>query len=246
MSRGWAFAAETEWQELARAVERWRDRYARVAGKAYDIQALQLLRPYLPAGYLPWSKSALRPGVIACIVNEIVLQDRRVVVEFGAGISTLVVGRCLRERGGRLYSFEHDAAWAARVRAWLAEAGIGEETVRVVHAPLSPGTHSLDGVPWYGEPEVAGALGDARVDLVVCDGPPAYREDIRFSRYPALPFLLDRLNEDCAVILDDVDRDGEREIARRWAGLLGARFSLQLLRGSFALGIRGRAFDTLI
>jgi hypothetical protein len=36
------------------------------------------------------------------------------------------------------------------------------------------------------------------------------------GRYPALPALGDRLTADAAVILDDVDRPGERAIIEAW------------------------------
>ena len=226
-------------------LDRWRDRYARLAGKMYDLQALHLLRPYLPAPYTPWSKAALRPGAVACILNEIVVQRRRAVVEFGAGVSTLLIARCLRDCGGRLIAVEHDEDWVALIGARLEAEGL-DRVARVVRAPLAASRRSLDGSPWYDEAVVHDALGDEPVDLMICDGPPAYGDDIRLARFPALPAVIDQLAPDCAIFLDDIDRGGEREIARRWGQLLGVPFAPYLLRGSFARAVRGRDLETLI
>ena len=61
------------------------------------------------------------------------------------------------------------------------------------------------------------------VDVVVCDGPSAY-----------------------SVYLDDIDRSSERKIAKRWSNLLQIPFSYQLLRGSFAVGMKGAHYNSLI
>ena len=89
-----------------------------------DRDALEILRPLLDAGgYLPWSEWALRPAALAAVCNEIVIADRREVVELGSGVSTVVLGRLLGQRGGRLSSVEHDPAWAGVVRGLLERTG---------------------------------------------------------------------------------------------------------------------------
>jgi hypothetical protein len=39
---------------------------------------------------------------------------------------------------------------------------------------------------------------------------------VRHARYPAVPFLDQYLSRNSCVIIDNVDRDGEREILLRW------------------------------
>lgn len=53
------------------------------------------------------------------------------------------------------------------------------------------------------------------IDLLVVDGPAAGSPGNQI-RYPALPFFADRLNERCAVILDDTKRAEERRTVERW------------------------------
>ena len=52
------------------------------------------------------------------------------------------------------------------------------------------------------------------IDLLVVDGPPGTIG--RLARYPALRQLRDRMNAAFTVLVDDADRDDEREMIRRW------------------------------
>ena len=179
-----------------------------------DREALEVLRPLLDAGgYLPWTEGALRPAVLALVCNEIALGGRRVVAELGSGLSTIVIARLLRERGGRLISLEHESNWGRFVGEQLEREGLAE-LATLVEAPLEPHDQALDGAPWY--PTAAVEKLPQGIDLLLVDGPPAYGDGMELSRYPALPALTDRLAPQALVILDDAGRTGEREVLRRW------------------------------
>ena len=179
-----------------------------------DRDALEVLRPLLDAGgYLPWSEWALRPAALTAVCDEIVRADRHAVVELGAGISTIVLGRLLVPRGGRLASVEHDPNWARVVRSLL-EADELTEAVRLIEAPLEPHPLALDATPWYAA--VALDALPERIDLLLVDGPPGNEEGRERIRYPALPALGERLAPGAVVMLDDAARPGERVVAARW------------------------------
>lgn len=181
---------------------------------AADLLALEVLRPLLDAGgYLPWTEGALRPAALVAVCNEIALGDRRQVVELGAGVSTVVLARLLRERGGRLTSLEHDSQWARVVRSQLAREDL-TGVARLIEAPLEPHPLSLAGARWY--PTSAVVELPAEIDLLLVDGPPGYGEGMAHSRYPALPALAGRLASGCLVVLDDAAREAEAEIVARW------------------------------
>lgn len=181
---------------------------------ASDLEALAVLRPLLDAGgYLPWQEGALRPAALAAVCDEIVLADRRQVVELGAGVSTIVLARLMRERGGHVTSVEHEPGWAAFVRRQLEREELTEVATPLA-APLEPHPLALDGAPWYARTAVAEL--PRAIDLLLVDGPPGYGEGMERSRYPALPVLEDRLSRNAMVILDDATRPGEQDILERW------------------------------
>ena len=187
-------------------------------GADRDLLAWQVLRPLLDGRpYLPWTEGSLRPAALVAVLNEIVFYERRVIVELGSGISTIVIGRLLAERGGTLTTIEHDPDWSAIVHGQLEREGLAG-TVELVNAPLEPHPDAWDEAPWYSLDALA-PLPDS-IDLLLVDGPPGYGEGMAHSRFPALPALADRLAPHALVILDDANREPEREIVERWQQLL--------------------------
>ncbi|HUS15988.1 MAG TPA: class I SAM-dependent methyltransferase [Chloroflexia bacterium] len=205
-----------------------------------DILAMQVLAP-LSSRYLPWAQAAMRPSAIAALLNEIVINRRRRVVECGGGVSTFYIGRLLSRQGGHLYTIEHDEDWARLLAAELTAEGLAG-VVTVICAPLAPTSVGWPGrsTPWYAEDQLTCLQRAGGIDLLIVDGPPAYSADLRYARYPAVPFFKDALAADYAVVLDDINRRGEQEILERWESMLGVKFQRRFVDGSIGLG-RARA-----
>jgi hypothetical protein len=188
-----------------------------------DLHGWQVLRPLLNAGgFLPWTEGAMSPAGLATVATEVALAERRVVVELGSGVSTVVLARLARELGGRVFAVEHSPGWAGWVRRALERDGL-EELATVIEAPLRPHPLSLSDAPWY-DPDALGALPAEGIELLVVDGPPGYGEGMSRSRHPALPALEGRLAPGALVVLDDAEREGEREILDVWERDLPWRF----------------------
>lgn len=142
------------------------------------------------------------------LARQVLSQKPELVVEFGSGVSSVVIGRCLQLNGrGRLLSFDHDEGFAELTRRRLRRAGVPGE---VRAAPLRPGIAGYGG-SWYGH----GELPDG-IDLLVIDGPPAWREEQAESRGSAAPAAFDKLAPGGVILLDDAARPGEQRVAARW------------------------------
>lgn len=195
-----------------------------------DLHAWQVLRPLLDAGgYLPWSSGAMRSAGLVVVCNEIVHGRRERVVECGSGVSTVLLARLLRDRGaGSVVAIEHDADWAGLVEELLQREGLGD-VARVVHAPL-------EGEPlWYARSALDATPGE--IDLLLVDGPPADGPGEGLRRAPALGAFEPRLAERATVILDDVQRPGEREVFAGWEAETEWRFRIDEAAG-LAIGTR--------
>jgi ribosomal protein S18 acetylase RimI-like enzyme/predicted O-methyltransferase YrrM len=180
---------------------------------------------------LGWGPGAMLPAGILAVCDDVIANDRRRVVELGSGLSTVLLARLLTRLRGphdwRLAAVEHDRAWVRQVTAELDRERIGHH-VTIVHAPLAEHALTQDGLQWYDDAAMAAgldrALGGQRIDLLVVDGPPAFAPGFGLARYPALPALHHRLWPGATVVLDDIDRPGEREVLRRWEVEVGLRF----------------------
>jgi predicted O-methyltransferase YrrM len=172
---------------------------------------------------LEFSDWSLTPAALELVLARITPDCERI-VECGSGISTIVIARLLAARGhGQLHALEHDPRWAGETRRRIEAEGLAGRAA-VVQAPLCPHPLAQPGCEWY----------DARalerlplgIDLLLVDGPPGGAPGIERARYPALPALASRLSPGATVILDDVERPGERWILDRWRRRPGVSFDL--------------------
>jgi predicted O-methyltransferase YrrM len=213
----------------------------RVFSEAAAAAALACLTA--PGPYLPWGAGTMRVAGLVAVCNDVVLADRRCVVEVGSGTSTVLLARLLRERwpagDHRQVAVEHDQAWARWVTDQLSREGLADRTT-VLHVPLAPHRHGQAGLAWYDDDLLRSgldaALGDEPVDLLVVDGPPADTADKVLARYPALPALHQRLAPGATVVLDDVERPGEHEVLDRWERDFDVRFERRAASAGVALG----------
>lgn len=224
---------------LNRIATKW-NRFAQLSNDTRA--AVELSRLGLP--YMPWSDASLLPSALQVVLNEIEINSRKTIVEFGSGISTIYIAQILSRLGGRIVSFESDAEWATFVENRLAAFDLSE-FASVIHAPLGPCTLSKNGLQWYDQTIVEKAVHTLSIDCVVIDGPPAYKVGFELARYPALPVLQARLAQDYAVFLDDIHRLGEQEILRLWTDLFNVEFVPYFSKGNIARGIHGVAHFTV-
>lgn len=141
-------------------------------------------------------------------VGTAVLAGQRAILECGSGLSTLVVGALTERTGTPVHSLEHDPAWFEVVESYRSTCALGHVDLRL--APL----RSYGDYSWYAFP----ADWSTGYSLVVCDGPPG---DTPGGRYGVVPVVGVARLAGATVLLDDLEREGEQAVARRWAAEWG-------------------------
>lgn len=163
----------------------------------------------LPHELPPMRGWAGSPDFLLIVANELLLHKPKVVMECSSGVSTVIAARCMQLNGsGHVYSLEHDSSFAEKTRELLEKQGL-TEWATVLDAPLE--TRRTD-TPWYAEDAIPSDLDP--IEVLIIDGPP--RRTAPLARLPALPRLVQRMATDAMVILDDANREEEREIVKRW------------------------------
>lgn len=198
------------------------ERFRELLDETLDARSLQTLAP-LSGTFLPWTSSSMRPAAILAILSEIVINERRMVVECGSGNSTVFMARLFaqHEIDGHVESIDHDRGWATLTAAAIAREGL-ERFATVTHAPLVDGWYDRERLPVCEE-----------IDLLVIDGPPAYDRGLALAREPALDAFWDQLAADATIVLDDAGRPSERNLIADWQRRRGIEFRHQ--RGGHAV-----------
>lgn len=175
--------------------------------------------------YLPQTRGSLDNHSLLILLNDLVLHERQSIIEFGSGISTILIGRLIRKNGlnTRLVSVEHNTQWAETLRKNLKKENL-DLFVEIITAPLeSLSFLSEHPLPWYSATVLDRAIGERQFDMVIVDGPPAYLKEIELARLPAAHYIKDKLENDFSLFLHDADREGEQQALQVWDKLLGIK-----------------------
>ncbi len=194
--------------------------------------------------YLPYSTSALRFSTLSNILNDIVINNRRSTIEFGGGISTVYLAKLAKVNNIdlKITTIDHDKDWLAILNSILKNEKVSS-FVNLIHGSMALSELSLNDLKWYDNQIVSKKIGNAKFDQVIVDGPLAYKRDLELSRYPALPFLENRLMDKNAVFLDDTNRHGEKKIMKLWE----KRFSRSFIKlnSSSSVSFEGEYFNII-
>jgi hypothetical protein len=211
-----------------------------VANATKQMEAAVGLQSYFATGELPninierhsWPIS---PDFSLYLIELLETNDYDLIIEFGSGISTVILAKTLAKmavrRGGKesvaLISFEHLEKYYNQTQARLRQADLADK-VQLELASLEPYTSPNGNTyPYYSCHKSLATLAqkhrkaDAHV-LVLIDGPPAATG--KHARYPAAPSVMKYFKgANVSFLLDDYIRDDEKEIVALWE----AEFSAQ-------------------
>jgi predicted O-methyltransferase YrrM len=176
---------------------------------------------------LPFNPFSLNPNTILHLVNEIIINERKNVLEFGCGISTLVLAKYiqLNELPVSIVSVDDNKDWIDLIREQLKKHNC-ESSVTLVHAPITGYSSAQHRGSWYDAVIVRKALTDKQVDLMIVDGPGA--NTCEMARFPAMEVAESFLTNNFLVVLDDIRRKDEKEILRRWKNHLNSTKSVKI------------------
>jgi predicted O-methyltransferase YrrM len=160
-----------------------------------------------PGHTLPnWNNWSMPPDTLAFVIDHIKAEKPKNIVEFGSGISTIVIASLIKDYGGMLTSYEHDEAYAKVQQTNLSKRDLSN-WVDLQIASIGSELHQPFSLPWYEIPKLE-ELND--IDLVLIDGPlRSFGAEVRF---PGADLLIPRLRPGGLVIFDDADRNGEQNI----------------------------------
>jgi len=177
-----------------------------------ELEALvQLFQHFTPRAPMPPSGDfALNPTELLDLLHLVRLRQPRLVVELGSGTSSVWLAYTLEQYGGKLITVDHDSDFARQTRTMLAAHGLSA-VAEVREAPLRELTANGKTYQWYDVDKLKDLIG---INLLLIDGPPAATGPD--ARYPALSVLATRLAATATVVLDDANREDEREAVRRW------------------------------
>ena len=186
----------------------------------------QLSQLFKEESFIPFSAWAISPSTILHVLNDILINKKKTIIEFGAGASTFYIAKLLKtlKMEAAFYSVESDGDWVEELQRQLAVYNL-QDFVKIVHAPLSEINKEFaykKQKAWYDIEILKKKLENvSEFDLVLVDGPVGASS--AFARYSAVPYLKLKLAEKASIYLDDVNRKHEQEIIEKWNEVVGGQ-----------------------
>lgn len=173
---------------------------------------------------LPQTVMSMSATAICHIINDIILNDRSSIIEFGSGNSTVYIAEFIKQSNREIdfISIDDNLAWLKLVESWLLESKLDQAaaTYYVPTSECSPADLPNNrGSKWFDTSRIKKIITDKKFDLVIVDGPQGRLSP--FVRSAALPILIENnLASSFGLLLDDTDRDEEMEIFSNWCQLI--------------------------
>lgn len=184
--------------------------------------------------YYPYTSMAMDFMNLKIIINDIVINQRKNIVECGAGISTIYIANVLRKNGikANFVTIEEDEGWANYLMAQLEKEGLADYS-RIMYVPIENNGERT----WYSSAiikEIKRSI--LNVDCLIVDAPIAYGEGREKIRAGAVPNFMDIFSDKGSIFLDDCNRKGEKEVLKYWEKEYGLKFSLYNRLGYYIQG----------
>lgn len=166
-----------------------------------------------------WDRGMIAPDLANYLIQKIYLTRPEKILECGIGLSTQIIGECLKNIGkGNLVGLEHDPQWVQSVSKLLEEKQI-DDRIEIISAPLQEYHMENREFQWYSRLEQIKAHGP--FDLVFVDGPPAFKPTDP-GRIGALFALKSSIKSGGILLLDDGGRPGEQTAVQEWIKVYGS------------------------
>lgn len=165
-----------------------------------------------------WGDWPIEESFARYLVHVVLTKKPVNIVEFGGGVSSLVMLKTLERLGSEYVftSFDSDADFLEGTKNVLAAEGLyNERRVSLIHAPIAD--LEIDGVTyrWYDKNVIEDKFQNkSKIDLLFVDGPVG--GFCKNARYPAMMAAENFLGKGSVLIMHDAKRPDEQEIVEKW------------------------------
>lgn len=196
-----------------------------------QIEDFSSVRNFIDSGQKPLNFHGwpISPDIAVRIVTMLSTAQYNGVLEFGSGTSTALIGRIIKrliqddvyEKPIPFFSFDHNEMYFERTKELLRAHDV-LEFVTLNHCELVKERFNDTDFRYYDCRDVINSFGKLFNNikpklLVLVDGPPGATNP--HARYPALPIILQQINQDefdLDFLVDDYNRREEKEVVERW------------------------------
>ncbi len=185
-----------------------------------EVKSFAILKPFLPDTYFPITSFSLDFQIIQHIINDIAYFKPKQILEFGTGLSTIIIYNyiTINNLDVKLMSIDNDKEFQDYVATYMELSS----NIKLFHLPICMETASTRrGKAWYQIPDEHPVNDLKDIDLVIIDGP--WGGLGKNARHGFISFIKEKMSNELIVFLDDIWRPDEIEIANEATKVLGLK-----------------------
>lgn len=161
--------------------------------------------------FFPFSNYTISCFDLNEICKELALSKPQSLLEFGSGLSTLVIAKLFENNlDFKIISIEHDLDWINFMNGIIVENGL--TNIEIIHSKLIEAKYEAFNGLWYDLDLEKLPL----FDVILVDGPPCNAKNRPYSRFFSINAIKSKLKSGGYIYLDDADRPGEKKIIHDW------------------------------
>jgi len=142
------------------------------------------------------------------------LNNELIILELGSGVSSLIISSFLKkyQKNGMLISIEGNKNYFDKLEKFILKYKLSSILCLYYIDYFNYGSFI-----WFNKESILKILKmfDKKIDIIIIDAPPGSL--CNNSRAPAIPFLLEFLNDKGVVFLHDTNREDEANIINHWS-----------------------------
>jgi predicted O-methyltransferase YrrM len=225
--------------------------FYKVLGKLFNFRNEEvpsfLLHELVHQGenFLPFTTSSLKFRALACICNDLVVNQRKNYLEFGAGLSTILVARLIKKNGlkAHVYSLEEDKGWIEYIQHIIDKEGL-TQFVTLFHLPTYPSS-SLSQAYLYDFETLKSQLDSStHFDIILVDGPAAWEKHKVNSRLGNAQFIANAIAPEATVFIDNANREGEKKLVAKLSQ--DCQVKPIYIDPTFAVLVKGKHYNFIV
>jgi len=210
-----------------------------------DIPSFLLHSLFHQGTFLPFTTSSLKFRSLACVCNDLVVNNRQEYLEFGSGISTIIVARLIKKNQlkTKITTVEEDLGWITIIKKIIEDEGL-EDLVTFIHAPTEK-SEEIDNAFGYSASLVKTHFSKGnKYDCILIDGPAAWEPHKKNSRICNAILLNENLASNYSIFVDNANRPGELTLLDQLAK--NAHVKPLHIDATFAVLIKGTHYNFII
>lgn len=162
--------------------------------------------------FIPYTGSSLSFRTLQLVCNDVKINGRNNILEFGSGISTIFLEALTRGEDNKIFSIENNSEWIKVIKDYIVRNNGDPTKIIFIDSPIvryrEIGYYNINKI----RSELEKNLNNENIDIYIVDGPIS-NEKKKIDRSMCEVFIKEYANKTYSIFIDDTHRKSEYNLS---------------------------------